>query len=636
MKKTIFVTALLSASFGFAQSVEDKQKISESYDANLVKEVQGVVERAENIRAAKVEQYLKDNPTALKTFYKEEVKFDLQDIVEGKPIYTSTDNATCAVASKTTALYPGGSLGLSLEGQNMTVGVWDGGYIRKAHVEFMNDATPAVSRVSFPDTPNPNPTTELHGTHVGGTVGAKGVNASAKGMAPKATILSYNWTNDDSEVTTAAAGGLLISNHSYGVPILNDAGEVNVPSWMPGCYDSNARESDLISFAAPYYLRVASAGNSGGDSYTGGMKAGYDKLTTDKNAKNNLVIANGNPVVNAVTGNIVNMIINASSSQGPADDGRIKPDLTTKGTNVFSTNNSANNTYATLTGTSMASPNAAGSLILLQEHYHNVNQSYMKAATLKGLVCHTAQDDTQKIGPDAKFGWGFLNARESAETITKNGAGTALVLESELMQGGTYTTTFSVTDPANLKATICWTDPAGTDRSGQLNSAVPVLVNDLDLRISSGTETYLPWKLQLSDVSLAAIKGDNTVDTVERVDVSGATAGTFTLTVSHKGTLTNGSQAFSLILTGTGLALSTKENEFKDVKIWPNPTTDRLYFQLGSGVNVDSVKVYDISGKQMNLTVNHDFVDVSNLQQGVYILKLETGSSSNAYKFVKK
>ena len=43
--------------------------------------------------------------------------------------------------------------------------------------------------------------------------------------------------------------------------------------------------------------------------------------------------------------------------------------------------------------------------------------------------------------------------------------------------------------------------------------------------------------------------GDNTVDPYERVDVNGA-SGTYTITVTHKGTLTNGPQRFSLIVTG--------------------------------------------------------------------------------------
>ena len=46
----------------------------------------------------------------------------------------------------------------------------------------------------------------------------------------------------------------------------------------------------------------------------------------------------------------------------------------------------------------MASPNVAGSLLLLQEHYNNLNGEFMKSATLKGLACHTATDEQDYEG----------------------------------------------------------------------------------------------------------------------------------------------------------------------------------------------------------------------------------------------
>lgn len=638
MNKSIFFGVLLTTSLGVAQNVNDREKISRSYNIERLKEVESLLTEKQALRNARIENFIAKNKTIERVFYSNGTAYDLFDIVDNKPVYRATDNASCALASKTNSLYPGGELGLSLEGEGMIVGVWDEGYARKAHTEFLNNAVPPVSRVSTPDTPNPNPATNLHGTHVTGTVGARGANASAKGMAPKSTLKSYNWTNDETEVVNEATGGLLISNHSYGVPVLNDEGQPNAPSWMMGCYDTNARDWDIISYEAPYYLMVASAGNSGGDSYVGGLAAGYDKLTTDKNAKNNLVVANANPTINPVTGQISNLIINSSSSQGPSDDGRIKPDITTKGTSVVSTSNVDNTSYATLTGTSMAAPNAAGSLLLLQEHYYDLNESYMRAATLKGLVCHTALDDNQRIGPDPKFGWGFLDAKEAAQTITKDLNNESLILELELNASNpSYTKTFMVTDPEKLRATISWTDPAGNSQANALNSSVPALVNDLDLRIANTTETFMPWKLQLSNVSLAAIKGDNLVDNVERVDVTSALTGLYTLTVTHKGTLVNGSQKFSLILTGTGINLSRTENELKAISIFPNPTNDILNFNLGDVSRISDISIIDVSGKLITPRFDLDSktIDVSNLQSGVYFVRFASDGKSLTKKFVK-
>ena len=44
----------------------------------------------------------------------------------------------------------------------------------------------------------------------------------------------------------------------------------------------------------------------------------------------------------------------------------------------------------------------------------------MRAATLKGLALHTA-DDTESVGPDANTGWGLMNTKVAAETISNNG-----------------------------------------------------------------------------------------------------------------------------------------------------------------------------------------------------------------------
>ncbi|MEN8251735.1 MAG: GEVED domain-containing protein, partial [Bacteroidota bacterium] len=98
-----------------------------------------------------------------------------------------------------------------------------------------------------------------------------------------------------------------------------------------------------------------------------------------------------------------------------------------------------------------------------------------------------------------------------------------------------------------LLASISWTDPPGVINTGTPNDNTPVLVNDLDIRITQAGNTYYPHKL--TGVAANTI-GDNIVDPFERVDVSGA-SGTYTITVTHKGSLSGGNpQAFSLVVTG--------------------------------------------------------------------------------------
>ena len=468
---------------------------------------------------------------------------ELQFIADdGTPIYYTTYNADAAVSTRANYLNTGGGLGLNLNGDNLTAHVWDAGIARATHQEY--DGAGGANRFSVGDGTT---TLNFHAAHVTGTIIASGVQAQAKGMAWQANAIGYDWNNDKAEATTAASGGMLISNHSYGY----DA--TAIPDAWFGQYGQDARDWDNILFNAPYYLMMVAAGNDGNDNTSNAIpldgQAAYDKLNGHATAKNNLVVANGNDAIINPDGSLNSVTRNSSSSEGPTDDYRIKPDIMGNGTQLYSTYESSNTAYASITGTSMASPNVAGTLILLQEHYFNLHGNFMRAATLKGLALHTA-DDVTPTGPDAQTGWGLLNAKKAAETLTTAAttSGSAIVSELTLTQGQTYSITVQSNGVDPLMASISWTDPAGAVNNGT-NSNTPALVNDLDVRLSNGT-TYTPWKL--TGVTTNGT-GDNLVDPYERIDINGA-SGSYTLTVTHKGTLSGGAQNFSLIVTGVVVA----------------------------------------------------------------------------------
>jgi subtilisin-like proprotein convertase family protein len=251
--------------------------------------------------------------------------------------------------------------------------------------------------------------------------------------------------------------------------------------------------------------------------------------------------------------------ISSSSSEGPTDDLRIKPDIMGNGTGLYSTYESADAVYSTISGTSMASPNITGSLLLLQQHHKETYGSFMRASTLKGLALHTA-DDVGMVGPDASSGWGLMNTKKAAEIITKKGI-QSLISEIELTQGSTYSIVVKSDGLAPLLASISWTDMPGTANIGTANDPTPVLVNDLDIRVVKNSETpttFKPWKLTSATTNE---KEDNVVDPFERVDVENA-SGEYTITISHKGSLEGGSQKVSLIISGvsSGIALLTNTN----------------------------------------------------------------------------
>ena len=524
----------------FAQNAKQIKQITKNYDLVALGKLQKELEAESKLQKAKAIEAARLNGWPVYRPNKNGGFDELMSLsADGKPIYYVLDNVNAAKSTRANHLNSGGSLGLNLNGQGMFSGVWDGGPTRISHQEFSGRMTIGDGATILNDN-------SFHATHVSGTVGATGVQANAKGMAPQSAVHTYDWNNDTSEAVAEAANGLLLSNHSYGTPIANAPG-----NWYMGAYSAPARIWDVIAYNAPYYLMVASAGNDGNVNNPAPMTPGYDKLNGNKTAKNNLVVANCQDAVVDAQGNLTNVNINNGSSEGPTDDRRIKPDITGNGTGLTSSTSNSNTSYGSLTGTSMASPNVMGTLILVQQHYNNVNNRFMKAATLKGLACHTA-DDRGKTGPDPVWGWGLLNAKKAAQAISQNGL-QSWISEETLQQGETFSFT-AVSDGINpLLASICWTDVPGIANNGSLNNATPVLVNDLDIRITKNGTTYFPWKLQ-SDASLAAINTqDNNVDNVERINVN-APAGTYTITVTHKGNLQGGPQDFAFVVTGLSSA----------------------------------------------------------------------------------
>lgn len=540
--KLFLPAAFLVLSFQ-AQSQSKKQieKIQSQYNMTKLQSMEKVFSEKATKARNEANLIAKQKGWDIEITTKDGRYLELQKVVDGNPIYYTTFNVDAAKSTRTDHLHDGGSLGLNLMGQSMTAYVWDGGIARASHQEYDGDG--GTNRYSVGDD---HRTLNFHAAHVTGTIMASGKVAAAKGMAPHAKAIGYQWNNDQPEAIAAAGNGMLISNHSYGFATRDRTGQVQLPQYFFGGYIDESRGWDEIMFNAPNYLMVVAAGNDGGDNTANNAPSGgfgFDKLTGHSTSKNNLVVANAQDANIDANGNLISVAINSSSSEGPTDDFRIKPDITGNGTSVYSSYETSDTAYNSITGTSMASPNVAGTLLILQQHYNNEKSSFMKAATLKGLALHTA-DDAGALGPDAVFGWGLLNAKRAAQAITDAGSKTKIE-ELTLAAGQTYTITVDSDGTNPLLASISWTDRPGVANT-TVNSTTPVLVNDLDLRVSKTGTTFLPYELTGATTNS---KRDNNVDPYERVDVSGA-SGTYTITVTHKGTLTGGSQNFSLIVTG--------------------------------------------------------------------------------------
>lgn len=499
----------------------------------------------------------------------------------GYPEYTATDsNIGAAATTGASQLWPGGPLALNLTGSSSfmrdKLALWDGGRARGSHVEMVN-------RVVHMDNAS---TDDDHATHVAGTLVASGINSIARGMAYQIpNIHSYNFSGDNTEMANSG-GAYLLSNHSYGSisgwRLLDGTWEFwgdpdATEDYKFGFYDSKSRVWDSLAFAAPNYLIVKSAGNNRNQNgpnagatfkrldangqmtgapapYDGSLSRndGFDILPTYANAKNILTIGAVSILSDGYNGPS-DVAISSFSSWGPTDDGRIKPEIVAAGVGLTSSIASSDNAYGTLSGTSMSAPNATGSLILLQEYYRNETTRFMRSASLKGLAIHTANEAGSNPGPDYVHGFGLLNVARAAEVIRGRNT-THRILEETLEQGRTTTMAMVASGTSPLVATICWTDPpAISDFANRLNNPTPKLINDLDIRIKQGTNTFTPWRLNRTIPAAPATTGDNSIDNVEKIEINNPIPGeTYTIEITHKGTLQNGAQAYSLILSGVG------------------------------------------------------------------------------------
>jgi len=532
----LFVISFLFVNTLSAQTDLERKIITQHYDVEKLNTMSVVFSEIYRLEKQRAIEYALENDIEI-ILEKENGGISiLQSILEdGTPIYFTTFNAGSANTINTNDVYQGGANGLSLSGKGITFGIWDGGIVRASHQELSG-------RVAQQDNPN---NLSSHATHVSGTMIATGIDSDAKGMSFEGSLIAYDFNNDISEMTTQAANGMLVSNHSYGLS------PNQIPLEWFGAYLNNAANIDLLTYNAPNYLPVFAAGNSNNalPPYNP-TKNGYDLISGSNLAKNILCVANVEQVDNYVDASSVN--IWGNSSWGPTDDGRIKPDISAKGRQTYSTDSDADDSYTFKTGTSMAAPAVSGSIGLLHEHHNNLYNNFLSASSMKALVIHSAREAGNHPGPDYIYGWGLMDTSVAADLITNKNF-TTTIEENTLNEGETHTLTVNAIDPNTpLVATLVWTDPAGPIQdTSTADDPTPRLVNDLDLKIIApdALTEFLPWTLSVTNPSAAATKADNTVDNVEKVEIENA-LGQYTIEISHKGNLQDLFQNYSLVVSG--------------------------------------------------------------------------------------
>ena len=393
---------------------------------------------------------------------------------------------------------------LGYNGNGVTWAVMDSG-VDLTHPDL---ASRIIGGVTYPGCPAGNGPGDDnsqggHGTHVAGIISgtaATGLTDAAgfkygQGMAPGVKIFAQNpicvggtpWPPTGGwQVLSkdAILGGATGANGSW------TSGESGGTTYTAGAraWDQIARDGNFDTPAAEPFVMVFSAGNSG---------PGAGTLTAPKAAKNPIITASSrNYRVSAAPTTIDT--ISGFSSRGPTNDGRFGPTITTPGETIASSMRVAgasqcataiagtSNQYALCSGTSMASPHAAGTAAVLTQWWRDQHMGATPSpAMIKALLINGAKPMGSASIPNTDVGWGRVDLPGS---MGLDFTSSVLRDQSALLTsvGQVWEATYGVTDTTKpLKISLAWTDAAAA------TGANPALVNNLDLEVVTNGQTYL-------------------------------------------------------------------------------------------------------------------------------------------------
>lgn len=81
-------------------------------------------------------------------------------------------------------------------------------------------------------------------------------------------------------------------------------------------------------------------------------------------------------------------------------------------------------------------------------------------------------------------------------------------------------------------------------------------------------------------------------------------------------------------------------NDFENlnsISFYPNPVKDKLWIENLNKIEIDSAEIYTISGQMVgSYSSVNDFIEVGNLEAGIYFVKLFSDNSSKTFKVLKK
>ncbi len=389
---------------------------------------------------------------------------------------------------------------------------------------------------------------QYHGSHVNGTVAgddsATGGSSYYDGMSIKGRLYFVDLTNSYSFVLSEDLWSLWDTiYYGRGLPDSLRPIKQHSGSWgwsnYSGTYLIQDASTDAFCWANKDFLNIMAAGN----------ESSTRRIRNPGIAKNVLTVG-------ATRNGIRANAIASFSSRGPTQDGRLKPDIMAPGESLYSATRTGTNTYSSMSGTSMATPAASGTIGLircyLQEGYYPTGTpqqenrlTYISAALLRAMAVVSADPNIGSwTPPDNNIGWGRIDA-DSALYFA--GDTRKLILKDDtfgLATGEYKEEQFLVNSAIPLRVALAWTDTAAAP------NANPTLVNNLDLELISPTGVSYHGNRYTSGQSTPNPTGWDSLNTIECCRVNAPDSGLWTIRVYGRNVATTAPQPFAWAITG--------------------------------------------------------------------------------------
>ncbi|HEX7321050.1 MAG TPA: S8 family serine peptidase [bacterium] len=549
-----------------------------------------------------------------------------------------------------------------IRGSNQILGTTDSG-ITTAHWAFYDAAYPITTWGSYPSHRKirnysrggssagfgDESGNSWHGTHTCGTVSGddsyNGGTSTYDGISKsdKHSFVDIGVTGGGLSVW-ADLNQLWDTSYAYGATVVSN-------SWGWGTfgdYASYDAQTDQFMWRRKNLLLVVSAGNSG---------SGASSTGSPGNAKGTLTIGS--------VGRLDATAIAGYSSRGPTLDGRYKPTIMAPGglntggdPGLYSSNggtSGGSSGYWQMSGTSMASPSACGTVGLIREY---LNRGFYptgaevpgnaipnpSSALLKALAVVSADPNiTGYTVPNYNIGWGRIDAES---VLYFSGQARKLLLHDSA-SGGLNTNdsvvySWDVTSAIPVRVTLCWTDSAGNP------SATRPQTNDLDLRVvNPGGTSY--WGNYYSGGQSATGGSRDSNNVEENFRLNSPTVGRWSAWVRGRNVPTGANQTFAITISGdvTNLGIGVAEETgltatLTGIRNFPTVANHEISYtlQVARAGNVVT-RMFNVLGARVyQETRNYAkgeyqaLIPVASLPHGVYFLVIDLPGQTYEQKVV--